>query len=253
MHVIRTRDYLLILLESIGVTSKSDKKKAEGRTSTYQETVAAPLAREKDDDGEFDDEEDEEGEDGSSKLKAVTKLRQIIRSIPVSPQRRQAWLQEVRLSADFTSGKLGRVPLILILGVRTRWSSTHQMLRRALDHRKMIDDFVGKHRDLHHLDLTAANWDAISLVAGWLKSCVYKLGLWYRNHLMRVFRSNGGPIPTASASEHPSRPSLDAVRKDIVEKIKKSDKTKKNVKQPVFCCLPRGQFGSTKIIDLAQF
>ncbi|KAJ6472272.1 hypothetical protein DFH09DRAFT_893329, partial [Mycena vulgaris] len=36
--------------------------------------------------------------------------------------------------------------------------------------RKIIDDFVGKHRDLHHLDLTAADWDAIILVTGWLKS-----------------------------------------------------------------------------------
>ena len=39
-----------------------------------------------------------------------------------------------------------------------------------MDHRKIIDDFVGKHRDLHHLDLTAPDWDAIRLVAGWLKS-----------------------------------------------------------------------------------
>ncbi|KAJ7076528.1 hypothetical protein C8R44DRAFT_993028 [Mycena epipterygia] len=57
------------------------------------------------------------------------------------------------------------------------------------------------------------------------------LGLWYRNHLMRVFRSNTGPVPGASASDHPSRPSLDAVRDAIVEKIKEADKTKKNVKQ----------------------
>lgn len=42
-------------------------------------------------------------------------------------------------------------------------------LGRALDYRKVIDDFVGKHRDLRHLDLTDIDWDAISLVAGWLK------------------------------------------------------------------------------------
>jgi hypothetical protein len=81
---------------------------------------------------------------------------------------------------------MGKTPLMLILDVKTRWSSTHQMLRmrfnpsilrsfngasgRALDHRKIIDDFVGKHRDMHHLDLTAVDWDAITLVAGWLKS-----------------------------------------------------------------------------------
>jgi hypothetical protein len=42
-------------------------------------------------------------------------------------------------------------------------------LGRALDYLKVIDDFVGKHRDLRHLDLTDIDWDAISLVAGWLK------------------------------------------------------------------------------------
>ncbi|KAJ6615951.1 hypothetical protein B0H10DRAFT_1800514, partial [Mycena sp. CBHHK59/15] len=43
------------------------------------------------------------------------------------------------------------------------------LIGRALDYRKIIDDFVGKHRDIRHLDLTDADWDAIILVAGWLK------------------------------------------------------------------------------------
>ncbi|KAJ6550101.1 ribonuclease H-like domain-containing protein [Mycena capillaripes] len=67
-------------------------------------------------------------------------------------------------------GKLGKQPLMPILDVKTRWSSTHQMLRRAIDHCKIIDDFVGKHRDLHPLDLTDGDWDSIILVTGWLKS-----------------------------------------------------------------------------------
>ncbi|KAJ7455098.1 hypothetical protein FB451DRAFT_942004, partial [Mycena latifolia] len=33
----------LKLLESIGVINKSDRKKAEGRTSAYQDTVSAPV------------------------------------------------------------------------------------------------------------------------------------------------------------------------------------------------------------------
>ncbi|KAJ7166144.1 hypothetical protein C8R46DRAFT_843985, partial [Mycena filopes] len=37
-------------------------------------------------------------------------------------------------------------------------------------YRKIIDDFVGKHRDMRHLELGDADWDAIILVAGWLKS-----------------------------------------------------------------------------------
>ncbi|KAJ7075273.1 hypothetical protein B0H15DRAFT_894349, partial [Mycena belliarum] len=59
---------------------------------------------------------------------------------------------------------------MLILDVPTRWSSTHQMLRRAIDHRQIISDFVGKHRDMHSWDLTASDWDAIIMVTGWLKS-----------------------------------------------------------------------------------
>ncbi|KAJ7441534.1 hypothetical protein FB451DRAFT_1569194 [Mycena latifolia] len=71
------------------------------------------------------------------------------------------------------------------------------------------------------------------------------LGLWYRNHLMRVFRSNTGPVPVAS--DHPSRPSLDAVREGIVADIKKADKTKKNVKQSAlardgFRCVVTGAY-----------
>ncbi|EDR00729.1 uncharacterized protein LACBIDRAFT_295751 [Laccaria bicolor S238N-H82] len=43
-------------------------------------------------------------------------------------------------------------------------------------------------------------------------------GLYYRNHLIRVFRSNAGPIPTCS--DHPSRWSLDVVRDRILSEIK---------------------------------
>lgn len=57
-------------------------------------------------------------------------LRVIIRSIRSSPQRRQEWIGEVKVSAPFKAGKLGTQPLMPILDVRTRWSSTHQMLRR---------------------------------------------------------------------------------------------------------------------------
>jgi hypothetical protein len=41
---------------------------------------------------------------------------------------------------------------------------------RAIDHRKIIDDFVGRHRDLRPLDLSDSDWEAIILVTGWLKS-----------------------------------------------------------------------------------
>lgn len=77
---------------------------------------------------------------------------------------------------------------MLILDVRTRWSSTHQMLRmfslfslcnrliviffigRALDFSKEIDAFTGSNRDLRGLELDPAEWEAITLVSNWLKT-----------------------------------------------------------------------------------
>ena len=76
---------------------------------------------------------------------------------------------------------------MLILDVRMRWASTHQMLRtlslylliyipvlinvgRALDYRDTIDSFVSRNKDLHALELSDADWESIKLVASWLKS-----------------------------------------------------------------------------------
>jgi hypothetical protein len=74
---------------------------------------------------------------------------------------------------------------MLILDVKTRWSSTHQMMReyfsfyimailllhnigRALEYQNEIDDFVGCNRDLRALELAKNEWDAITQVAHWL-------------------------------------------------------------------------------------
>ncbi|KAJ7507999.1 hypothetical protein B0H11DRAFT_2217997 [Mycena galericulata] len=136
--------------------SESARKKSEGKSASYQDSVTASLAREDDDDGEEDEDEDEDQEgdsgQGGRKLQSIKKLRSIIRSIRSSPQRRQAWLEDVKASHSFKAGRLGKQPLMLILDVKTRWSSTHQMLRRAIDHRQIITDF------------------SIILVTGWLKS-----------------------------------------------------------------------------------
>ena len=66
-------------------------------------------------------------------------LRKIIRAIRSSPQRRAAWTEQVKISLQQMEEALDNVadiisreplkPLMLILDVRTRWSSTHQMLR----------------------------------------------------------------------------------------------------------------------------
>ncbi|KAJ7221793.1 hypothetical protein B0H12DRAFT_1151687 [Mycena haematopus] len=49
-------------------------------------------------------------------------------------------------------------------------------------------------------------------------AAIYELGLFYRNHLLRVFRSDGGPVP--SVSQDPSRPSMELVRERFIEDIK---------------------------------
>ncbi|KAK7021198.1 hypothetical protein R3P38DRAFT_3543321 [Favolaschia claudopus] len=43
---------------------------------------------------------------------------------------------------------------------------------------------------------------------------MYELGLLYRNHIMRVFRSNTGPLP--ATSEHPSPPSIEQFKARII-------------------------------------
>jgi len=60
------------------------------------------------------------------------KLRKIVKAVCSSPQRRQSWAREIQFAqaeglrsrADESSASL-----MLILDVRTRWASTHQMLR----------------------------------------------------------------------------------------------------------------------------
>lgn len=80
--------------------------------------------------------------------------------------------------------------LMLILDVSTRWSSTHQMMRkvslivlwnwnlsnslpigRALQYEAEINTFVAlrANRDLRDLELTEDEWSSIRLVATWLE------------------------------------------------------------------------------------
>ena len=58
----------------------------------------------------------------------TTQLRTIIRFVRSSPQRREAWISEVERTKRNTEDN--SVALMLILDVKTRWSSTHQMLRK---------------------------------------------------------------------------------------------------------------------------
>ncbi|KAF5328727.1 hypothetical protein D9619_011460 [Psilocybe cf. subviscida] len=163
------------LLEAIGAISKPDADKASSRAGNYQETTSIPMERAHDGNAASLESTDLEDEltlilDASSRiLPAVDKLRKIIRAIRVSPQRRQAWCKIVAASLREKGGQERLRILMLILDVRTRWSSTHQMLRRALDFSKEIDQFVSIHKDLRGLELDEQDWSAITQVSGWLK------------------------------------------------------------------------------------
>jgi len=145
-------------LKAIGVV-KDDRK------DTYQDSVTAPLNREHDDNagGDVDGSEEDiaaaEAPLGEV-LTAIPKvdfvlgihvsdselihtcqfqLRNIIRAVRSSPQRWEAWLEEantfLQKMATALSVVLGRAATMLILDVKTRWSSTHQMLRKIVTYR----------------------------------------------------------------------------------------------------------------------
>ncbi|KAJ8515669.1 hypothetical protein ONZ45_g6946 [Pleurotus djamor] len=139
--------------------------RSDSRNATYQDCVTAPLSREHDEDHAIDEDEDMDG----SEFPAVDKLRRIVRVVRSSPQRRQSWLDEVHKALEQANST--DLALMLILDVKTRWSSTHQMLRRALDYKESVTAFVERFwRDLSKYELTENDWTTISLVTSWLKS-----------------------------------------------------------------------------------
>lgn len=136
-------------------------------------------------------------------LRIVPKLRHIIRTIRGSPQRRKEWLRTVdvflemkkreqreqaaqtsaaaadsRAQDSSTSTLTTAAPdtrgppdhaLMLILDVVTRWSSTHQMLNRAVDFRTVIDDYTAHDRNgLLKFRLGEEDWSAVCIVERWL-------------------------------------------------------------------------------------
>jgi hypothetical protein len=65
-------------------------------------------------------------------------LRNIIQAVRSSPQWQEAWLEEanafLQKAAALLSVVLGHAATMLILDVKTQWSSTHQMLCKAIIH-----------------------------------------------------------------------------------------------------------------------
>jgi hypothetical protein len=130
------------LLKAISVFSKKDSEKAAACGSNHQDDV---MLRAEDDDETCQDNEDY----GENVLESIAKVRfhviisetcynsfhqlyKVIRTVCSSPQRRQNWLKEVQMSLSEQFIESRSMALMLILDVKTRWSSTHQMLRKFL-------------------------------------------------------------------------------------------------------------------------
>ena len=64
-------------------------------------------------------------------LRKCMQIWKIVRIVRSSPQRKRQWLDEASLSMQHhhSTSETTEEALMLILDVKTRWSSTHQMLR----------------------------------------------------------------------------------------------------------------------------
>ncbi|KAL4258188.1 Zinc finger BED domain-containing [Pleurotus pulmonarius] len=160
----------LKLLEGVGAISKSEGRQASSRGGDYQEVVSLPLGDESNDGtlpvGDGSTEHETRPEDGIPHT--LERLRKIVRAVRVSPQRRSTWLRTVAESLS-AAGQAPK-PLMLILDVRTRWTSTHQMLRRALDHKDCLNDWVDSQREIRHLEIEPDAWSSVALLADWLQA-----------------------------------------------------------------------------------
>jgi len=124
----------------------------------YQDSITAPISCASDDAAVAQDDGDKQGEllleinATSNILSAIekvcisiflnpmlnnnifTQLRKIIHAIRSSPQCKQNWLHQVTMSQQSkNNGNPPQQPLVLILNVKTQWSSTHQMMHKYLN------------------------------------------------------------------------------------------------------------------------
>ena len=180
-------------------------------SGNYQDDVTAPLVHNHDKDATADNDPKEDlglGADAGTThgmLPAVErvivthsfaiwakhisyKLWKTVRAVHLSPQCCQSWAHEIQFVQLEGSKVLDdcSASLMLILGVRTWWASTHQMLctlslsfildscswtaRWVVNYCDTIDSFISRNKDLHALELSNSDWESIKLVVLWLKS-----------------------------------------------------------------------------------
>lgn len=158
------------LLLGIGGLSESDLK--DGDQRNYQDSATLSISREADENAvqQKDDFDQYPLFNDAALLPPLEKLRKIVRAIRSSPQRRQKWFEEIGISRRDMNGQSTETLKMLILDVRTRWASCHQMCRRALDYQKEIESYVAKSIELRQYELSGNEWEAIMLITHWLRA-----------------------------------------------------------------------------------
>ncbi|KAJ3533021.1 hypothetical protein NMY22_g7505 [Coprinellus aureogranulatus] len=159
----------LELLQGIGAITSEELDAALHSGLQYQDDVFASLPRRNNDGAGGEGEEDAGDGEGSGD---TTFLRRIIKYARSSPQRREAWLKEATILVDELKRAKLEGParaLMLILDVRTRWSSTYSMLSRALSFRTAVTYFTAKNLELRKFELSDSDWTAIEMVCKWLE------------------------------------------------------------------------------------
>ncbi|KAL0952303.1 hypothetical protein HGRIS_006591 [Hohenbuehelia grisea] len=105
------------------------------------------------------------------------------------------------------------------------------LLKDLWDHHEQHTHFVtGYNSLLREVERSLTTESPIGTKEEFSNQCenLCMLGCWYRVHLFRVFWSNAGPTP--SNSEHPSRPSFEATKAQLMADMASTPKTKHEAK-----------------------
>ena len=92
----------------------------------------------------------------------IPRLRKMVVKVRESPQRRERFAHQCKLE--------GVHPKELVVDVRTRWNSTHDMIKRALELRGPLDKFAAVESDLVRYKMKPEEWRLLESVCGFLRA-----------------------------------------------------------------------------------
>ena len=83
----------------------------------------------------------------------IPRLRNLVVGVRASPQRREEFVRQCKATKI--------LPKELVVDVRTRWNSTHEMIERALELRKPLDKTARLYTDLSKYKLEDKEWEPL--------------------------------------------------------------------------------------------